>query len=133
MFLFSCHCGTQNQSEDWIKKQQFNCNSNLSFTERNPQIQPKRCHFNDRNVLTRFMFLVMFVFAPFSLMTRVSVLMIISSVSRDSFDETIRRSKAGKHCCGDRKTWYGGYHGRPKKLSGSPDLPHRRRRPCLIL
>ena len=63
-FFFSCHCGAQNQSEDWIKKQQFNYNPNLSFTESNPQIQSNRCHFNDRNVLTRFVFLVMFVFAP---------------------------------------------------------------------
>ena len=39
-------------------------NSNLSFTERNPQIQSNRCHFNDHTVLTRFVFLVMFVFAP---------------------------------------------------------------------
>ena len=30
--------------------------------------------------------------------------MIISSVSCESFDETIRRSKTGKHCCGDRKS-----------------------------
>ena len=29
-------------------------------------------------------------------------------------DETIRRTKTGKHCCGDRKKWYGGYHGQPK-------------------
>ena len=27
----------------------------------------------------------------------------ISSISRDSFDETIRRSKTSKKCCGDRK------------------------------
>ena len=30
-------------------------------------------------------------------------------------DETIRRTKTCKHCCGDRKKWYGEYHGRPKK------------------
>ena len=29
-------------------------------------------------------------------------------------DETIRRTRTDKHCCGDRKKWYGGYHGRPK-------------------
>ena len=34
-------------------------------------------------------------------------------------DETIRRTKTCKHCCGDRKKWYGGYHGRPKKWSGA--------------
>ena len=48
----------------WIKVQQFNYYSYLSFTEHNPQIQSNRCHFNDRIVLTRFVIPVMFVFAP---------------------------------------------------------------------
>ena len=33
-------------------------------------------------------------------------------------DETFGRTKT-KHCCGDRKKWYGEYHGRPKKWSGA--------------
>ena len=34
-------------------------------------------------------------------------------------DKTIRRTKTGKHCCGDQTKWYGGYHGRSKKWSGA--------------
>ena len=59
--LFSCHCGVKNKNEDCFKRQQFNYDSNLSFS---PKIQSNRCHFNDRNVLTRFVIPVMLVFAP---------------------------------------------------------------------
>ena len=69
--------------------------------------------------MTRLVIPGVFVFTPLSL-TRVSDV-------DDNFinkprlvqDGTIRRTKTCKHCCGDRKKWYGGYHGQSKKWSGA--------------
>ena len=63
---------------------------------------------------------------PHPLKLKLSLLPTLS-ISEDNFinkpclvqDEPIRRTMTGKHCCGDKKKWYGGYHGRPKKWSGA--------------
>ena len=66
--LYHVNVAYRIKNEDWIKRQQFNYNSNLLILKSN---QLGRCQFNDRNVLTRLVIPVMFVFAPLSL-TRVS-------------------------------------------------------------